>query len=268
MENHENNTQGIENESNAAKRIRLLGIDDSDNIHNEEMIIKKGNFFSNLWYQHKWAIVIGGILLAVLVIFLVQMINKPKYDIYISYTGPEYIDYDLKNAIDYSFGEFIEDYDKNGEKAINFAGITYQNDEQRKQNAEAMQKEYGKVMEGHANYEALQTFHSQLLSGVSAFYLLDEALYKENESLFLNVEELLGYSLDETKKAGESGIYLKKTDFYRYIIKTEGGYHLRDLPDDTVICILPQIVTVDADMHKNSIELLKSIMAFKGDAQQ
>lgn len=263
MENNENQTQGIENESNAAKRIRLLGIDSEDRIHDGGAEIKKGNFLSNLWYQHKWAIVIGTIFAVVLIVFLVQTLNKPHIDMRISYVGPEYIDTDLKNAIDYSFGEFMKDYDGNGEKNISFGFITYQNDEQRKATADQMKQEYGAIMEGHANYQALETFHAQLLSGMVSFYLLDEALYKENDELFLDMSDMLGYEPKSELMAGESGIYLKKTDFYRYIIKTEQGYHLRDLPSDTVICILPKITTVDEKMHKDSIDLLKSVLSFE-----
>ena len=263
MDNRENQTPPLENESNAAKRIRLLGIENDDRIHDGNAEIKKGSFLSNLWYQHKWAIIICAIFIVVFVVFLVQTLNKPEIDMRISYVGPEYIDTDLKNAIDYSFGEFMKDYDGNGEKTISFGFITYQNDEQRKANADEMKAEYGTVMEGHANYQALETFHSQLLSGMVSFYLLDEALYKENQDLFLNMSDILGYEPSEEIMAGDSGIYLKQTDFYRYVIKTEQGYHLRDLPRDTVLCILPKITTVDEKMHKDSIDLLKSILAFE-----
>ena len=46
------------NESNAAKRLRLLGENMDEKIHSEEDEIKKGNFWQNLWYQHKWTIII------------------------------------------------------------------------------------------------------------------------------------------------------------------------------------------------------------------
>ena len=42
---NENATQDVENESNAARRLRLLGIENDDKIHDEDATIKKGNFF-------------------------------------------------------------------------------------------------------------------------------------------------------------------------------------------------------------------------------
>ena len=40
--------QDNENESNAARRIRLLGIENDDKIHDDSVSIKKGDFFQNL----------------------------------------------------------------------------------------------------------------------------------------------------------------------------------------------------------------------------
>ena len=41
--------QNSVNESNAAKRLRLLGENMDEKIHSEEDEIKKGNFWQNLW---------------------------------------------------------------------------------------------------------------------------------------------------------------------------------------------------------------------------
>ena len=254
--------QGTENESNAAKRLRLLGIENDDKIHDEAVVIKKGNFLSNFWYQHKWSVIIGAVLIFTAVVFIVSMATQPDYDMYISYAGPLYTDGETKLAIEYAFGEMAEDYDGDGEKLLNFAGVTYQNEEQRKQTAAQMKENYGIVQNTHANYEALDTIRSQMLSGTVAIYLMDEALYKEYEASMLDLNELLGYELDPSIMAGKSGVYFKKTDFFFYMYAAEEGRALNNLPDDTVLCILPELATMDEDMHKNSVELIKDVLNF------
>lgn len=259
----ENATQDIENESNAARRLRLLGIENDDKIHDESATIKKGNFFQNLWYQHKWAIIIGAILLVTLIIFCVSIATQPKYDMYISYTGPLYVDYETKNAIDYAFMEMSKDYNGDGEELLNFASITYQNEEQRKQSAEEMKDLYGGVLQDHENSKALDSIRSQMLSGVVALYLMDEKIYEEYSSKMMNVSQLLGKDLDKSIMAGENGVYFKKTDFYLHMSGTEKGKALKNLPDDTVLCLMPKLVSMDKELHESSKDLYIKILSFE-----
>lgn len=261
MDEKDFNTQ--ENESNAAKRIRLLGIENDDKIHDESATIKKGDFFSNLWYQHKWGIIIGSILLFTAIVFIVSMVNQPKPDMYLSYTGPLYVDIDTRASIEYAFGEMMEDYNKNGEKLLNFSAITYQNDEQREKTAEEMYAMYGAILHTNENYKALSTIQSQILSGTAALYLMDEALYKEYEASMLDVSDMLGYEPSSLVMAGESGVYFKRTQLYFYMVnETSEGEALKKLPDDTVLCVLPKLATMDKDLHENSVLLFKEILNF------
>lgn len=251
-----------ENESNAAKRIRLLGIDTEDKIHSSEMTIKKGNFFSNLWYQHKWGIIIGSVLIIIGVFFIISMVTKPKYDMYVSYAGPLYPDYETHYAIENAFFELSKDYDGNGEKLINFAAITYQNEEQRKATAEEMKNDFGAIMQTSENYKALTTIQSQMLSGTVAIYLLDEALFKSYEADLVKISDITDVKFDKEVMASSSGVYFKKTEFYKHMQGTEWGASLKKLPDDTVLCILPALITIDEELYESSLELIKAIFEF------
>lgn len=253
----------LQNESNASKRLRLLGIDDKDKIHDESVVIKKGSFFANLWYQHKWGIIIGTVLIACAVILIISLATKPKYDMYLAYTGPMYIDEDTQKAINYAFFSMMDDYDGNGQKELNFAGITYQNDEQRKQTADEMKAKYGTIIKTSENRKALETIQTQIISGTCAIYLMDEALYKEYEGNMVKLKDILGYDPDPSICAGSSGVYLKKTDFYYQMYANPQGRALENLPDDTVLCILPQLKTMDEKLHKDSLKLMKDILEFK-----
>jgi len=252
----------VENESNAAKRIRLLGVDTEDKIHDSQAAITKGSFFSNLWYQHKWGIIIGSILVAIAIFFIISMATKKEYDMYVSYAGPLYPDYETHYAIEKSFFELTEDYDGNGEKLLNFASITYQNDEQRKQTAEEMMDGYGMILQTSENYKALTTIQSQMLSGTVAIYLMDEKLFKDYEVDMVKISDITDIELDKSIFASDSGVYFKKTEFYKHMQKTEWGASLKNLPDDTVLCILPKLITIDDDMYEGSLKLMKAILEF------
>ena len=252
-------------ESNAAKRLKLLGDNVEDKIHDETLAKKKGNFFVELWYRHKWAIIIGAIFLFIGIYFIITTSGQPEYDMYVSYAGPLYVDVETKEAIDLAFESIMKDYNGDGEKLFNFAATTYQNEEQRKQNAEEMKNKYGAVVETKENSDALLTIQSQIISGTVAIYLMDEALYKQYESNMMNLEEILGYELPSELKAGESGVYFKKTKLFYYTYAQENGRALNNLPSDTVLCILPRLTTMDEEMHQNSVSLIKDILAFKAE---
>lgn len=261
-QNNQAPQEGVENESNAAKRLRGLGVDMTDKIHDEDVSIKKGNFFGNLWYQHKWFIIIGSVLLFIAVYFAVNKITEPDYDMYVTYAGPLYMDSETRGAVKFSFEQVMADYDGNGEKLLNFGSITYQNAEQQKQTAEEMKEKYGGILHVSENYKALTSIQSQMLSGIVAIHLIDEALYDMYRGNMVKIEDVLGYSLDDGVLAGESGVYFKKTAFYRYMVALPEGKALKNLPDDTVLCILPELTTMDDELFDNSVALYKAILEF------
>ena len=251
-----------ENESNAAKRLRLLG-DEKEKIHDEGEIIANGSFWSNLWYQHKWGLIISTVLVIIGIYFIVMMVTQPKYDIYLSYAGPLYPDSETRIAIDESFKALMDDYDGNGEKMLNFAAITFQNDEQRKQTAEKMINEYGKILHTSENAKALNAIDTQLLSGTVALYLMDKTLYEERYGAsMLKISDVLGYELDPSIMAGDSGVYFKKLPFYNAMCKTEYGAALKNLPDDTILCMLPNITTMKDEVFNYSLILYKRVLEF------
>ncbi len=250
------------NESNAAKRLKLLGDNAEDKIHDDTLAKKKGNFFVELWYRHKWALIVGAVLLFIAIYFIVSMAMQPSYDMYVSYAGPLYVDAETKGAVDFAFGKVVKDYNGDGEKLFNFAGTTYQNEEQRKQSVEDMKLSYGAIMQTSENVKALTNIQTQIISGTVAIFLMDEALYREYESNMLNLEELLDLELDPKLKVGDSGVYFKKTPFFYHMYAQSEGRGLGNLPDDTVLCILPKLTTMEDRLHENSVTLLRDILTF------
>ena len=243
-------------ESNEAMRQRMLGIENDEEIHGSKAEIKKGNFLSNIWYRYKWAIIIISAFVLIFVIVGVQMAKKDKNDITVMYAGPKYVTSDIYSSVTGSLTEIMKDYNGDGEKKILLSTVTYQTEEQRKESIKDHDV-YGKVMSDAANKEAFDTIINQMRSGQVAIYLIDPGLL--NKGPFMKVEDVLGYKPDESIMCGEYGVYLKKTEFAKYM----GGFD--DLPDDTVICIMSKLVTTKDDLQQNSIDLFKAILNFGVD---
>lgn len=251
-ENH-----GDEHESNEARRQRLLGVENNTKIHDGDLAIKKGKFFDNLWYRHKWAIIIGAIFLFIAIVFIVQMASVPDYDLEVSYFGPQYIDNEIYAGVTSAFGLMLRDYNEDGEKNFNFAHVLFQNASQRQESGSDGGK-YGAIISEAANAEALRTIQYQFMSGEVVLYLVDKELYENHSGNFVSVESVLGYKPDEGIMCGENAIYLHKTEFGQHFKKELGG-----LPSDTVVCVLKKIITVDDDAYAYSTDFFKSIVEFK-----
>ena len=85
-ENKEKQTE--QNESNAAKRIRMLGEEIAeDKPVDEKEIDKVGNF----WYHHKWKVIIIGFFTFVILTASIQFFSRQNPDVNLMYSGPDYM---------------------------------------------------------------------------------------------------------------------------------------------------------------------------------
>ncbi|MBP3495721.1 MAG: hypothetical protein J6K52_05875 [Clostridia bacterium] len=236
----ENKNQDEIGESNEARRQRLLGVENDSKIHDEKEEIREGNFFANLWYKHKWALIIGSFFLLIAIIMIAQSATDPKYDMEMGYFGPVYTNNKKFQAIvNDAFEKNLPDYNEDGESKINFYSTTYRNEEQMK-SEEFM--DY--VMSAGANREAKTSMDYQMMSGHTAFYLMDQKIYENYIDSFIKVEDILGYTPDEEIMCGTKGVYLNKTKFAS-IYST-----LSEFPADTVICIAKNNITSEDDIEK------------------
>ena len=251
MENKNEN----KNESNSAKKIRMLGVDSSEDIHLESDKEVKGNVVKNFWYRNKWFVVIGAVFLVVFIILAIQLLHKDEYDMKIVYAGPEYI---LTNVPDYSekLKYAFDDHNGDGEKLLGFATIRYQTDAQRE--ALVKNNEREKLISSDANLNALTQFETQIMSGEVCVYLIDPYLYEKRAKLAcVSLSEIMGGEVDSNIVYDENAIYFKRTEFASYL-----GFN--ELPDDTLLCIV-QTVGTDDELMENSKEFFKKIVNFSKD---
>ena len=224
-------------ESNAAKRLRMLGI--SNEPEPPAIPVKKVGFFENFWYHYKGVTIAVLFLAAVIGIGVNQMLNKTVPDIYIMYAGPHY--YENTSGIMGAFKATMpKDYNGDGEKIVNILQTVNYTEEQ----LEMLKEEANKQAEAageDAHFDAninkgfyaqeYEKFTNEILIGESVICILDPSLYEEicGDDLLLTLEEALGYT---PKSAYDDyAIKFKELNFAK-------KYKVFDaLPDDSLLCI-------------------------------
>lgn len=244
-------------DSNSAKKLKALGVDMNDKIHSEEDEIKTGSLWGNIWYRYKWAIIIGGILLFIAIVLIVQIAMKKDDDIKIVYAGPTYIaDAETMNSFNNVFSTIASDYNGDGEIIINITSNVILNSQQLTKEDENGKKPNAAQIGN--NESLLNTFKQQMQSGDFTIYLIDKGLYEESlKGVFVNIDEALGIDVPEDIKYDEYSIYLKKTEF--------GSYYdaLDKLPDDTLALVIQKTVFADDEEYNNSIDFLKKLICYQ-----
>lgn len=267
-----NNTpeaDGDVGESNAAKRLRMLGISTEDPAASEP--IAKTNFFVNFWYHYKWHTIVAAFLIAVFAIGIGQMATKVTPDIYIMYAGPYY--YQNTTSLMGAFKATMpEDYNEDGEKIVNILQAVYKTEEQieaekAEQDQLAAENKDGASFEFSFDYgfntQEYDKFRNEILIGESIICILDPALYEEvkGDDLLLTLEEALGYepdfANDEYSIRFKDLAFAKKYKVFEY------------LPEDSLLVI--RRVTAMSSLkgktaerrHENHVDYFKAMVEFK-----
>lgn len=242
-----------ERESNAARRIRLLGIENDDKIHDTSREITKGSFFANLWYKHKWPLIIASFFLVVIIslsaTLIYQKVTAP--DMRIAYNGPKDLTKAELEKVNELFSSLVPDHTKNGKVEIEWTKNRYLTDEQfREQND-------GKDMtaaQKQANEEALTHIKYMSVSGVYNFILMDTAIFDRTSGDYFPIVELFPENDYSEITYRGCGIYLWKTELAR---QNPELYSI--FPKDTVICI-PKLMSKSRDRE---VALLGAILEYQ-----
>lgn len=259
MENNENkNIIPEQNESNSAKKLRMLGDDMNESIHLESDKAVKGKLWENIWYRHKWAIILGGIALIMLLILCLTMCRTEKKDINIMYVGPEYNVSNVENidAMEEKLALICPDYDENGEVEVSIPSLIYKSPDQLDKYKEE-NPDFDMSAMLSANNEALETFSAQIMSGELTVYLIDPYLYElQAKQACVPISEILGYEADSELLYDEKAVYFSKTDFAQHYSEFD------ILPEDTLICVVKTVAT-DDELLQNSCDFVKKIIEFE-----
>ncbi|MBE6585777.1 MAG: hypothetical protein E7645_04525 [Ruminococcaceae bacterium] len=194
-------------------------------------------WLDNYWYHYKWPTIITAFFALVLIIVVVQIIDRPKYDINLVCGGTYRMNASEHVAYEEAIEKFIpKDYDGNGEKSANIIVYEIFSDGEyleAKSQAEANSEEF--AINPKYNADELQSFSQYTMTGEGYVFLISEYLYNQLVSgqRLRSVAELYGEDpLPEGITADGYGIYIKDTHFYRYTPAVQA------MPDDMILCIL------------------------------
>ena len=243
------------NESNSAKKLKMLGENMSEDIHLESDKEVKGDFWGNIWYRNKWAIIFGAIGLFILIVLCFSLCGKKGTDVNVMYVGPEYLVHKAEDMAD-SISRVASDYNEDGIINASFPTLVYQSPDQQ----QTLKKEDpSKLISAKDNNDALGQFEAQIMSGEICIYLIDTYLYElRAKPACINASEILGYEPALELKYDDSALYFQKTEFAKYFESFES------IPDDTLICVVKTVGT-DGEVFEESCDTFKGIMNFKAN---
>lgn len=242
-------------ESNNAKRLRMLGDSSSEDIHLKSDEAVKGAFWPNLWFKYKWHIIIGSVFFVVFLVLLIQLLTATKYDVSILYTGPTYV-VDAQEDFSKAFGDFAKDTNKDGEINVLVNSTVFMTEEQQKKAANGNQ--YDLLALREANNKSYTTFRDQMMTGNIAICLLDPNLYEEYKDAFADASDILGYEPDSKLMYAPDAIKFRETDFANY-------YEcFKRLPKDTLLCIMVDHRMTPEEEKEAAKAIYTAIMNFEG----
>ncbi|MBQ7907050.1 MAG: hypothetical protein IJ309_03645 [Clostridia bacterium] len=242
------------NESNEAKRQRLLGIENDSKIHDENEVITKTNKLANFWFNHKWKVIIIASIAIILTIGIIWMVQRPKYDIELAYFGPVYMQSQQFDDVTAALTDVMDDFDGDGQKLINLVPTTYQG-QGHLENTTENKELFGQVLTEQANIQALESMNYQLASGQICLFIIDKDIYeKEYKGSFAPLTEIFGQRPDSAYDG--YSIDLSKTQLTKKYPATE------DIFKDCLICVRQNAVA-KAESYEQAVALLKKIVEMK-----
>ena len=233
---------------------------DGTDIVTENRAVSK---LQNFWYHNKWTVIIVTFFVAVIVVCSVQMLTKEKYDLTVVYGGTVHMDAEQREAfLSCVQGALPEDYDKDSKKSV--ALIDYQvfsTDELYEEVETVIDGQETVVLEekvaAHWNTEQYESLQSALRMGEYSICFASPYVYQtllaDKAVRISDVTDVPVITYDG------KAVELRDTDFYYY------NEAMQVLPEDTVICLLPQF-TVGAssqdDVYARSVALFVEIITY------
>lgn len=260
------NEEGLA-ESNVAKRLRLTGNDPQAEGNYDDIPQTFTSRIGNFWYHHKTKVFITAFFVIAIGVAVGQFVSQSNPDVYILYSGPEYITANDNQGFCSAIRELMtEDYNDDGEKKVRLTDIIYSTQSQmEKAQAEAEARGDEFSFDIVSNQNMAEKFTYEVFGSDSIICILSEEQYTQVMASggFLPLSEIFGDG--EIKGAiDEYGIRFNETNFYEFYDST----HI--FPDDAVLAIR-RVSTMSAltgqkkaeKAHAYHLELFKKIVNFE-----
>ncbi len=220
-------------------------------------------WLDNFWYHYKWHTIITLFVAVVVIVGVVQMVSRPKYDSMLVYAGSYRMSEEEKAAFDKLLSDICpEDFDGNGEKNINFVMYqVYSSEEMQseKESVEASGGEYYYNAQFFAEEQKSFIFFTQ--TGEGAACLVSPYMYGvlAGESRLRSMKDLYPEGDLPTGTTDDGyGVTLGKIDFYIYHPDKAGA-----IPQDMILCLLKPTLNADETGYARSEAFFRAIVDYR-----
>lgn len=167
---------------------------------------KIASFFSNLWYYHKWHILVGALVLIVLAVTVTQCMQRDDPDVSILFVGDMDIGKAAREGLKAEFKDYYNDVNGDGNNTL---AITYM---------------------GNNDKDTKERLQIEVVAGEHYVYFLSKQYFEWllPYKVLAPLEDVLGVVPEGA--VNEYGIELKYLD-----LAEAAGFN--DMPRDTVVCL-------------------------------
>ena len=184
------------------------------------------SWFKNYWYYYKVRVLIAAFLLIVVIVCVVQCASLEKFDVYLTYAGPDNISSqidDVRAAVRSTYTTKDEKF----AKGISVRDIIWVND--------SIAAEYvrdGVYFDPSVNADNEKLLYNEAASGNSFIYIIDRQQYErlKADGVFAPLSEIFGVEVPDCA-TDDYGIDFKSTDFAKYFEV------FREWKGDLVLCL-------------------------------
>lgn len=180
-------------------------------------------WIDNVWYHYKWTIILGGAIIAFLVVALVQLFRNEEPDVYIMHVGPMLISPAAAEDIDETVAGMAYDCNDDGEVNVNVLDITINK----------FSNESGDVVVNYdENNKGFMRFQTEIRAGDAIIYLLDEPYFEVcvEEGILAPLDTVVDDAYMPEKVI--SGYGVKLSDLKAY--ELDG---LSNVPETAILCL-------------------------------
>lgn len=221
-------------ESNAARRIRMLG-ESSDNVsdeYDEEPL--KINKWSNFWYHNKWKVIIIAAFAFVLGTAAIQFANQSNPDVSLLYAGPVYITPNENKKFCSAIESIMDDYNGDGKKYVQLNDLIFMTEDQIERILdEAEENDEDVVIDRLSNSQVSERFTYEVFGGEASICILAEDQYKTvlAEGGFMKLSEIFTDDNIPDSAIDDYGLRVHDMKFYKFYADDEM------FPEDAVIAL-------------------------------
>ncbi len=131
---------------------------------------KISEFFENLWYHYKWLILIILVLGTLIVVSVVQMVEKGDPDLHILFIGQNYITDEGRKETEKTLNNLFEDYNGDGKLKMDLVELT-------------VTTVPGESYDYTYQKDSLARFEAEIRTGKSTIYIVEDSFYAKIREL-------------------------------------------------------------------------------------